>query len=351
MIHGPCGQVNPNSPCMDTTSCGKVCQKQLPREFIQHTVLANATYPHYRRRSQQHGGRTHLLKVQGQNFTVDNRWIVPYSPFLSLKYNAHINVEVVISVSCVKYLYKYTCKGSDKVMVRLANGDEKNITNDEIERYVTARYVSASEAYWRLYEFKILMKYPPVMKLPLHLEDKQTVLFHPHQAEEVANKPPPRTKLTAYFKLNATNPLARSILYPDICSQYIWKGSRWVKRLRKAAKLHEGHGTGVQWSDMIGRIPVISLSPRQSELYYMRMLLHHKPGATSFADLHKIDGNEEETFAAACMKLGLLEDDTEIDKVMQEAALVKFGPQLERSLPLFSYGLSHQILWRFGTAT
>lgn len=328
MIHGPCGQVNPNSPCMDTTSCGKVCQKQFPREFIQHTVLANATYPHYRRRSQQHGGRTHLLKVQGQNFTVDNRWIVPYSPFLSLKYNAHINVEVVISVSCVKYLYKYTCKGSDKVMVRLANGDEKNITNDEIERYVTARYVSASEAYWRLYEFKILMKYPPVMKLPLHLEDEQTVLFHPHQAEEVANKPPPRTKLTAYFELNATNPLARSILYPDICSQYIWKGSRWVKRSRKAAKPHEGHGTGVQWSDMIGRIPVISLSPRQSELYYMRMLLHHKPGATSFADLHKIDGNEEETFAAACMKLGLLEDDTEIDKVMQEAALVKFGPQL-----------------------
>jgi hypothetical protein len=87
------------------------------------------------------------MRVRGQDFTVDNRWIVPYNPFLSLKYNAHINIEVVIRFSCVKYLYKYTCQGSDRVMVRLANGQERDITNDEVECYVNARYVSASEAF------------------------------------------------------------------------------------------------------------------------------------------------------------------------------------------------------------
>ncbi|XP_072025234.1 ATP-dependent DNA helicase pif1-like [Amphiura filiformis] len=79
---------------------------------------------------------------------------------------------------------------------------------------------------------------------------------------------------------------------------------------------------------MIGRIPVISLNAHQSELYFLRMLLHHQPGATSFADLKTVEDKEHATFQAACLKLGLLEDDTEIDKVMEEAAAHKFGNQL-----------------------
>ena len=143
-----------------------------------------------------------------------------------------LNVEVVISVSCVKYLYKYTCKGSDRVMVRLASGEEKDITGDEVERYQNARYVSASEAYRRLYEFKILNKYPPVAKLPLHLEDEHTIIFRPEDAEELANEPPPKTKLTAFFELNSIDADAQGILYTDIYCHYVWKGGKWVKGTR-----------------------------------------------------------------------------------------------------------------------
>jgi len=58
------------------------------------------------------------------------------------------------------------------------------------------------------------------------------------------------------------------------------------------------------------------------------MLLYHKPGATSFDDLKTVDCVVQPTFQAACSKLGLLDDDTEIDKAMDEAATVKFGNQL-----------------------
>ncbi|GFO01095.1 DNA helicase pif1, ATP-dependent [Plakobranchus ocellatus] len=43
-------------------------------------------------------------------------------------------------------------------------------------------------------------------------------------------------------------------------------------------------------TDCIGRITTISLTPHQAELYYLRLLLHHKPGATVFDDLETING-------------------------------------------------------------
>ena len=48
---------------------------------------------------------------------MDDSCVVSYSPALSLKFNCHINVEVVSSVKSVKYLYKYCFKGSDKANV------------------------------------------------------------------------------------------------------------------------------------------------------------------------------------------------------------------------------------------
>jgi len=63
---------------------------------------------------------------------MDNSWVVPYNPFLTLKYNAHINVELCSTVKSVKYLYKYIYKGYDCANVIINVGTEKNIqTNDE----------------------------------------------------------------------------------------------------------------------------------------------------------------------------------------------------------------------------
>ena len=54
--------------------------------------------------------------------TVDNRWVVPYNPYLALKYEAHINVEVCSSTRACKYLFKYIHKGGDRASVRVETG-------------------------------------------------------------------------------------------------------------------------------------------------------------------------------------------------------------------------------------
>ena len=58
MIHGPCGALNENSPCM---AKGR-CTKQYPRLLVPNTITGNDGYPQYRRRSTEDGGKTAIIK-------------------------------------------------------------------------------------------------------------------------------------------------------------------------------------------------------------------------------------------------------------------------------------------------
>ncbi len=103
MVHGPCGALNPKSPCMVN---GK-CSKGYPKPFCSHTSWSDfSSYPCYRRRTPNSESGTAIVG----NFLIDNIWIVPYNPYLSLRYNAHINVEACISPFAAKYLFLYINK-------------------------------------------------------------------------------------------------------------------------------------------------------------------------------------------------------------------------------------------------
>ncbi|XP_029635065.1 uncharacterized protein LOC115210602 [Octopus sinensis] len=89
MIHGPCGDFNPRSPCMKN----KRCSKRYPRDYCGQTCTTNDGYPIYRRRDPGLGGHTATIRQRLKTFDVDNAWIVPFNPLLSKTFNAHINVE------------------------------------------------------------------------------------------------------------------------------------------------------------------------------------------------------------------------------------------------------------------
>lgn len=159
MVHGPCGFLNPLSPCMVD---GK-CSTNYPKKFSAQTSEDVDGFSSYRRRD------TGILTAVG-NKQIDNRWIVPYNPYLLLKYNCHINVELCASVKSVKYLYKYIYKGHDCATVEFdaitnnVNGATSTVTegskssekkHDEIKSFLNTRYVSAPEAVWRLLEFQL----------------------------------------------------------------------------------------------------------------------------------------------------------------------------------------------------
>ena len=109
MVHGPCGVLNPDSPCMEN---GK-CSKSFPKEFCANTNQNNDGYPEYQRRDNKVTFAKNILNKKDKTSTtveVDNRWIVPYNLYLVTKYNCHINVEICSSVSKNKKKYIFIKK-------------------------------------------------------------------------------------------------------------------------------------------------------------------------------------------------------------------------------------------------
>ena len=51
-------------------------------------------------------------------------------------------------------------------------------------------------------------------------------------------------------------------------------------------------------------------------------------GPKSYEDLRTVNGELLSSFQEACQKLGLMEDDTEVQQALQEACSVRFGNQL-----------------------
>ncbi|MCG8435316.1 MAG: hypothetical protein MJA83_14925, partial [Gammaproteobacteria bacterium] len=153
----------------------------------------------------------------------------------------------------MKYLYKYILKGSDRVMftVREGQADEHQV-HDEVETFLNARYISASEACWRIFKFALHSREPSVEKLHCHLPDDQQVIFEEGAARASIAQGPPQTKLTAYFQLNREDETARRILYPDIPRYFTWNASQKKWQPRKRGLLDENH---MFMGTALGRIP------------------------------------------------------------------------------------------------
>ncbi|GBL76140.1 hypothetical protein AVEN_234426-1 [Araneus ventricosus] len=326
MIHGPCGILNRSSPCMVD---GK-CTKRFPKDFINDTVTHIDGYPIYRRRSTENGGQSFIKTISNADIDIDNRWVVPYSPLLSKTFNAHINVESCSSVKSIKYICKYVNKGSDMAVFRIENTNVNAPPlneNDEITNYQIGRYISSNEAVWRIFGFQIHERDPAVIHLAVHLENGQRVYFTDDTALDRAINPP-KTTLTEFFELcnraDAFGVFAQTLLYSEVPRYFTWAQSKkWMPR-KKGTPVDAC--PGLFKSNNLGR--VYTINPRQTECFYLRLLLVNVTGPLSFQDIRKVDGQQYPTYKDACLALGLLEDDNQWDSMLAEAALNCTGTQI-----------------------
>ncbi|XP_077222666.1 uncharacterized protein LOC143856351 [Tasmannia lanceolata] len=212
MMHGPCGNLRTSSPCMIDGQC----KFHYPRAFCETTKQEKDDYATYHRRC---NGR----QVYIRNQYLDNKWVVPYNPYLLKRYNCHINVEICSSIKAVKYLYKYIYKGHDKVAMQIVENEAEAVV-DEIHSFQNARWVSPPEAIWRIYAFDLYKIHPSVINLQLHLPNEQLITYWQNQklSELLKQEHLTRTMLTEYFNMNIVVVDAKKYLYHEFSEHYVW---------------------------------------------------------------------------------------------------------------------------------
>ncbi|KAL3623641.1 hypothetical protein CASFOL_032457 [Castilleja foliolosa] len=299
MMHGPCGLVRKNSPCMVE---GK-CTKHFPKKYTDDTVIDDEGYPHYRRRD---SGRT----IDKGGAPLDNRYVVPHNRRLLMKFGAHINVEWCNQSRSIKYLFKYVNKGHDRVTAAFYQNKDSGEADkpiDEVSMYYDCRYISSCEAAWRLLEFELQYKYPPVTRLNFHLENEQNIIYEEDEnIEDVLNKPTVQMSMfLEWMKANKKYEDARLLTYPEAPSRFVWdrKAKEWKPR---------------QKVPCIGRLYYVP--PGCGDNYYLRCLLTVVRGATCYADYMKYNNVQYESYRDACYARGLLGDDREYIDGIAEAS-------------------------------
>ena len=350
-----------------------VCRFHYPKPFESETVYeGESIYPRYRRRSPAHGGAQHTLTAgRDRNRVIDNRWIVPHSPYLLLKYRCHLNVEICFSLKGVKYLYKYLYKGGDRAMVSLDHNGRWN----EVRAYHDLRSFGSAEAIWRTFDFALYSRKPHVERLAVHLPNQQRAYWREGvrgAAAAAVDSGPATTQLTAwldYLRNHAdrhpvgvrgpgtpidAQPMtdtsrgcrAWSGMYPDFPERYAWNSTAkvWTERVRQGDAIVRV---------AIGR--VYHVPHGRGELFYLRLLLHRVTGdALALLDVEDAharqrdrytldaflyyDGVRHETFKACCEARGLLQDDNEWYLLLEDAAETQMPQALRR---LFVYILAN----------
>ena len=115
--------------------------------------------------------------------------------------------------------------------------------------------------------------------------------------------------------MNKNHHNAKSHLYKDFPEKYVWDKNNKFWYLRKQR-------------NVIGRI--VAAYPTEGERYYLRLLLHHIKGATSYTYLKTINGIETSSFREAALLHGLLYSDDYLEQSLKEASCYQMPYTLRR---------------------
>jgi len=124
------------------------------------------------------------------------------------------------------------------------------------------------------------------------------------------------------------------MLYQEIPKTFSWNATEkiWIRRTRSQAA--------------VGRL--IHVSFRDKERYFLRVLLCHRKGPTSFADLRTVDGVVLPSFEEAAKQLGFTDNDREWFSCMTEAVAFRMPYQLRQffaTLLVYSNVSDVRALW------
>ncbi|GKB36720.1 DNA helicase PIF1, ATP-dependent [Tanacetum coccineum] len=233
------------------------CSKHFLKPFYVERVIDEDGYPIYRRRDDK-------VSVKKANFTFDNKHVVPHNRYLLLKYQAYINVEWCNRSKAIKYLFKYLNKGPDRATIVI----QENVQQGQS---MTEQKVTVVDQIKNYLNCRYLAPCEANQQhVTLHDTDCLPTLLQKKGIDV--------TMFTDWFDLNERHPPARTLT-------------------------------------------IVYSTPSAGERYFLRMLLNIARGPQKFEHLLIVNGRICSTFKEACFAYGLLNDDKEWTREIQEASL------------------------------
>uniref|UniRef100_A0A0R0L125 ATP-dependent DNA helicase n=1 Tax=Glycine max TaxID=3847 RepID=A0A0R0L125_SOYBN len=258
MMHGPCGLPNTRAPCMVNGKCIRFFTKK----FHQTTIVDQDGFPVYRRRN---NGRT----MQKHGIELDNRFVVPYSPHLLLKYRTHLNMKWCNHSTSIKYLFKYINKGSDRITTTIVNVQNQDGTHNEVHD-----------------------------EIKLYLDCRQPI------GTVLSKSTIKESMITTWMDINKIYHHGRDLTYAKYVSKFIYDACKRCWQPRKQGNII---------------CMLIWVPPSSGELFYMRMMLSSAKGSQSYKDIRIVENIVYHTFKEACFAKGFLGSDKKFICALQEA--------------------------------
>jgi hypothetical protein len=297
------------------------CIYEYPQPINNQTYMDDLGRVHYRRRKRE------------------DRWVTPHVPALVHLLDCHIYADVCSTATIFLYLFKYLFKGPDRAPFGIralheaqADGDEDQI--DEFRDYMNARYLSSSEAVYRIFNFHTVTKRPGVRCLSVHLEGKNLGRMHDRSHPGYSEM----SDLLWYFKRPSTEPFS-GLKYAEFFSLYYLETVPLDDLLHRGQTLITAVATekGPRQKVLRRRLrqPIVTrlqtVPLRLKETFYLRALLQVRP-ASSFEDARTVRGQCYPTYQDAATALGLFQDDHEAIYAMKEAVAAYSRPSQLRFL-------------------
>ena len=227
------------------------------------------------------------------------------------------------SVNIIYYCYKYLYKGKDGTQFIVADDNSPHV--DEINQYIAARYLSASEATWRIFGFDNHGRTPSVTALPVHLPGQSAVIFEEGQPQHNLNDQ--KSALERYF-CRPTDKCFDHITYQTYYERFAMRKGKlnpnsskdqWLDdhanptKRKLVTERRAKAGNPDHW--YVTRLQVVM--PQQRERYFVRWLLNHR-AARGFEDLKTVEGVPHSTFEEAAVAMGYAGFQNDADRHIQD---------------------------------
>lgn len=236
--------------------------------------------------------------------------------------------------------------GPDYTRARLIldGGNPEAIVIDEIEDFWRARYLTATEATWRIFAFNITSKTPAVTSLPIHLSNTiRHTQYHRNDGSQSS-----MTLLKRYFyrprgtflfdgdTVNFDN--LKYAEYYQIFRIIPWKETSFAqvnginKFMESGIPVNEKRVLVILRTKQHFHITRLAAAkPSEGERFYIRALLQFR-SARSYEDLRRHNDVLFDTFQQAAITLGLFAGEKEAEFAMMEAVTALYTPNQLRRL-------------------